>query len=191
MMPSDRHPSDDEFPLPQYERNRGEILLNLSHYNLSYLNLIYQLFDGDLAMVIVLGEISHHNTSDHFNPHALENPRVREIQHERDDWRGLEGCNALSISHATGIPRETVRRKIAELKRRGWLADDGGKGLYLTAACVKHFTESSSRDQLRLFLRASRAIERLLQSPADSGDSGSESPEARRSPRKRKGGSRS
>lgn len=187
MMKSDRHPSDEEFPLQQYERNRGEILLNLSHYNLYYLNLIYQLFDGDLAMVIVLGEISHHNTSDHFNPHALENPRVRELQDEREDWRGLEGCNALSISHATGIPRETVRRKIAELKRRGWLADDGGKGLYLTAACVKHFTESSSRDQLRLFLRASRAIERLLQPPADSGADPSE---ARRTPRKRKGGSK-
>ncbi|MFN5962390.1 MAG: hypothetical protein ACK5CW_12985 [Verrucomicrobiota bacterium] len=126
MMKSDRHPSDDEFPLQQYEGNRGEILLNLSHYNLSYLNLIYQLFDGDLAMVIVLGEISHHNTSGDFNPHALENPRVREIQHEREDWRGLAGCHALSIGHATAIPRETVRRKIAELKRRGWLADDGG-----------------------------------------------------------------
>lgn len=184
MMKSDRHPSDDEFPLQQYERNRGEILLNLSHYNLSYLNLIYQLFDGDLAMVIVLGEISHHNMSDHFNPHALENPRVNDIH----DWRGLEGCNALSISHATGIPRETVRRKITELKRRGWLADDGGKGLYLTAACVRHFTESSSRDQLKLFLRASRAIERLLQDPAGSG---SDSSEARPTPRKRKGGIKS
>lgn len=188
MMKSDRQPSDDAFPLQQYERNRGEILLNLSHYNLSYLNLIYQLFDGDLAMVIVLGEISHHNMSDHFNPHALENPRVKEIEHQREDWRGLEGCNALSISHATGIPRETVRRKINELKRRGWLAEDGGKGLYLTAACVKHFTESSSRDQLELFLRASRAIERLLQPPAVSG---SDSSEARRSPRKRKSGRRS
>lgn len=189
MMKSDHQPSDEEFPLQQYERNRGEILLNLSHYNLSYLNLIYQLFDGDLAMVIVLGEISHHNTSEHFNPHALENPRVREIQEEREDWRGLEGCNALSISHATGIPRETVRRKITELKRRGWLADDGGKGLYLTAACVKHFTENSSRDQLKLFLRASRAIERLLRPPA--GSSGTDSSDGRRAPRKRKVGSKS
>lgn len=190
-MKSALHPPDDEFPLQQYERNRGEILLNLSHYNLSYLNLIYQLFDGDLAMVIVLGEISHHNTSEHFNPHALANPRVREIQDEREDWRGLEGCNALSISHATGIPRETVRRKITELKRRGWLADDGGKGLYLTAACVKHFTESSSREQLKLFLRASRAIERLLLPPEASGRGEADSPEAHQTPRKRKGGSKS
>lgn len=163
---TDETPSDGdkprEFPLEGYLANRGEILLRLSHYHVAYLNLMYRLFDGDMAMVIVLGEISHHNTASHFSVHAEENPGVKEIDHSRDGWRGLEGCNAMSISQVTGIPRETVRRKIAEMKGRGWLADDGGKGLYLTAACVRHFTSTSSEEQLTLFLRAARGIERLL-----------------------------
>ena len=30
-------------------------------------------------------------------------------------------CNALSISEVTGIPRETVRRKLAKLVDLGWI----------------------------------------------------------------------
>ena len=163
---TDETPSDGEkpreFPVEGYLASRGEILLRLSHYHLVYLNQNYRLFEGDMAMVIVLGEISHHNTGRHFSVHAEENPAVREIDHGREDWRELEGCNAMSISQATGIPRETVRRKIAEMKARGWLADDGGKGLYLTGACVRHFTSTASEELLTQFLRAARAIERLL-----------------------------
>ncbi len=36
-----------------------------------------------------------------------------------------EGLNASDIAFASGIPRETVRRKLADLARRGWLVCDG------------------------------------------------------------------
>ena len=35
--------------------------------------------------------------------------------------KSLLPCNALSISDVTGIPRETVRRKLAKLLALGWI----------------------------------------------------------------------
>ena len=50
-------------PPPGYEQHQGEISLRMSHFFMRYLNAIYQEFDGDLALVIVLGEVAHHNVS--------------------------------------------------------------------------------------------------------------------------------
>ena len=35
--------------------------------------------------------------------------------------RRLRPCNALSIAEVTGIPRETVRRKLGKLLDLGWI----------------------------------------------------------------------
>jgi CRP-like cAMP-binding protein len=40
------------------------------------------------------------------------------------------GINIRSIADSTGIPRETVRRKVAELVKAGWLARDGNDVRY-------------------------------------------------------------
>lgn len=37
-----------------------------------------------------------------------------------DAWASLYGVNTKSIADSTGIARETVRRKLRELERRGW-----------------------------------------------------------------------
>lgn len=42
------------------------------------------------------------------------------------------GTNARSIAEALGLPKETVRRKVAELVGAGWIVRENGK-LYLTA----------------------------------------------------------
>mgnify|MGYP001015568525 CR=1 FL=1 len=36
----------------------------------------------------------------------------------------MSACNALSISRSTGIPRETVRRRVEALVKRGWVRRD-------------------------------------------------------------------
>ena len=41
------------------------------------------------------------------------------------------GTNARSIAASTGIPKETVRRKVAELVEAGWIAREGNN-LYFT-----------------------------------------------------------
>ncbi len=151
-----------QIPVSRYEARRGEVLLHMSHFFLGYLNSLYEQFDGDLALVIVLGEISHHNTAKAFSPDELSNDRMQQIQQHGEEWDAMQGCNAYSLSCATRIPRETVRRKIAELKRRGWVEELPGKGLRITPACADHFAPDFSLNILRRMLKAARTIEHVL-----------------------------
>lgn len=154
--------NDLVFSRRRYEARRGEVRLHMSHFFLRYLNDIYQAFDGDLAMAIVLGEISHHNTARFFSPQKTMNAAVSALPGDPASWTGVDGCNAYSMSCATGIPRETVRRKIAELKKRGWVEAVPAQGLRITKACADHFGADYSLRFLNGLLRSSRIIEALL-----------------------------
>ena len=155
------------FSPERYEQRRGEIRLHMSHFFLRYLTDIYQAFEGDLAAAIILGEISHHNTTRFFSPDQESNAVIRELQNEPAFWREMDGCNAYSVSCVTGIPRETVRRKIAAMKQRGWLEEVPQQGLRITQVCADHFGADFSLRFLNGLLRASRHIERLLSEEPD------------------------
>lgn len=73
-------------------------------------------FDGDLDAMLVLLTIS--------------------IGTERDDWRDVlleewrpkgrtRPTNASSIAQATGVPRESVRRKLLAMQAKGWVTRGG------------------------------------------------------------------
>lgn len=160
MKPASEPP--DLFSRQRYEERRGEIRLHMSYFFLKYLTDIYQAFEGDLATTIILGEISHHNTARLFSPQHEANETMHRIQDDPALWRTMEGCNAYSISCATGIPRETVRRKVSVLKKKGWIEDDPGHGLRITKACAEHFGVDYTPRFLNGLLRASRKIEALL-----------------------------
>jgi hypothetical protein len=55
------------------------------------------------------------------------------------------GLNALSIAESSGIPRETVRRKVASLIDAGWIGQDG-RNLHYTPAGYRAM--SPGRDAL-------------------------------------------
>lgn len=163
MKPAE--PTPDLVDKDRYAAHRGEVLLHMSHFFLQYLNDIYRSFDGDLAMAIVLGEISHHNTSRIFSRDATRNPAVARVQGNKSDWSEMTACNAYSVSLSTLIPRETVRRKVAALKKRGWIESVPGEGLRITPACGDHFGPDFSWNLLNGLLRTSGTIERVLSDP--------------------------
>lgn len=85
-------------------------------------------FDGDLDAMLILACIS---------------ASVRS-----EDWQGvLRGVedipmqnvptNALSISQFTGIPRETVRRRVLKLEANGWIRRDKEGNWVPTASAAK------------------------------------------------------
>lgn len=82
-------------------------------------------YDGDLELAIV-GEAVGLNASEPMR-------RNRNFREKFGDYRvmvGVEGqqpTNALSVAAATGMPRETARRKLKLLEKRGILVmTDGG-----------------------------------------------------------------
>lgn len=83
-----------------------------------------QLFDGDIDQAIVSLMVSI-AALDHRR-------RVPEFRNTHGDLRpvvgieGQRGVNAQSIAEETGIPRETVRRKLRELEARGAVVKKDG-----------------------------------------------------------------
>jgi len=123
----------------------------------------YQMFDGDLVMSLVFGEIAHYNVSRVLRNFSSVSERRPEQWIELLRGMGQEQIlpsNALSISEATGIPRETVRRKVRALEQKRWLIREGGNALTLAPEAVQQFQEMSLT-LLHDFLATARVIQEL------------------------------
>lgn len=150
-------------PPPGYEVHQGEISLRMSHFLMRYLNVIYQAFDGDLALVIVLGEIAHHNVSRLYSSQGPLPPFGKTHYDDPELFAHLEPCNAFSLAAATGIPRETVRRKIDQLVKRGWL-DCRADGVRIRREVSRHFRPDFNVRLLQELLEVADELKKVLAS---------------------------
>jgi DNA-binding GntR family transcriptional regulator len=71
-------------------------------------------------------------------------------------------CNPFSLSEATGIPRETVRRKIARLMQLGWLVRWPQSGYTVTAKPLQQFGPSFNVVRLNDFLDTAARLRALV-----------------------------
>ncbi len=151
------------FPLESYDRHQVEISLLMSHFLVGYLRDLYRHFDGDLALVIVLGEIAHHNMAAHF---TVEKGVDREVMDRMDQDEALrsrlQACNAHSLAAATGLPRETIRRKIAHLEKLGWVERAERREVRITPAVARHFQPDFNVHLLSNLLKTADRIQGLL-----------------------------
>ncbi len=134
----------------------------MARFFLRYLNLLYREFEGDLVLPIVLGEIAHHNI---IRLYSLKDDCI-EINKQTVDYpermKLLAPTNAYSISQATGIPRETVRRKIHKLQKKGWVVKNDQGEVTLSETVSDHFTKDLNKKILAELLKASECIRNLL-----------------------------
>lgn len=165
-MKSSPHPSKRSetpvVPIEGYERHQGEISLRMSHFFIRYLNTIYREFDGDLALVIVLGEVAHHNVSHLFSSEGPLPPFGKTSYDDPGLYADLVPCNAFSLASATGIPRETVRRKINQLVKRGWLKRDADGAVRMQPAVGEHFRPDFNLRLLQELLEVSEQLRGIL-----------------------------
>ncbi len=135
----------------------------VSRFTINALRRAYRLFDGDLTLFLVFGEIAQYNMSralQALSPRdAADSSRWKRLMRSLPE-RMITPCNALSISDATGIPRETVRRKVKELERRGWLVREGARSLTLSPRAIEQFGPPG-RAIMDDFRETARVIRRL------------------------------
>lgn len=118
-------------------RCQFDITVQLARFSLHQLHLVYECFEGDIALAIVLGEVALHNVSRFQNIDKALPPGIA-FWDSPDIRKLLLPCNALSISQSTGIPRETVRRKIARLVKLGWMEQNAkGEVIITRSVCLK------------------------------------------------------
>ena len=156
---SNRSSNATSFCLRSYREHEEEIALHMSHFFLDYLKSVYREFEGDLAMVIVLAEIAHHSTSGLFAKHKTGGKAARLPPTEP-----LPSCSAFSLAAATGLPRETVRRKISRLNSLGWIEKAGRAEVRLTSKVAQHFAPEFNVRLLDEFLKTSDRIRGVLAS---------------------------
>lgn len=125
-----------------------------------YLRLLYSTYEGDLLLPFVLGEIGLHNVGQRYEGSASAQPGD-------EQRRRLRPCNALSISTVTGIPRETVRRKVEILVKMGLIERDEAGHLRVTPLALEH-SERHNTKGLELMMDAARRVQ-ALQAASTSG----------------------
>ncbi len=135
----------------------------INRFTTGYLRRAYQVFDGDLAMALVFGEIAQYNISRALRTLMAESKK--KPQHWKQLVKAFElekvaPCNALSISEATGVPRETVRRKVRELEARNWLVREGTNRLSVSPD-VSGQLESFSLEILMEFIATMHLVSDL------------------------------
>ena len=102
------------------------VALLLARHEVRNLRRWFEEFDRDILLPILLGEIALHNIGafeNHREPAATTAAPAAQVPSVTDMplWDGcsFRPCNAYSISAATGLPRETVRRKLERLSAMG------------------------------------------------------------------------
>ena len=156
-------PSDlTKFSLEErYQKHAIAITIVMASFHLRHLSRLHREFDGDLIMPIILGEIGHYNATRFFSSDGYaRNPE--DIPIDLESHPLLKPCNAFSISEATGIPRETVRRKVEKLIAMGWLRRDSCGHLFITDKPRKHFVPEFNFESLKELLYASERVRHIL-----------------------------
>jgi hypothetical protein len=121
------------------------------------MNRTRAMFDGDIDCALILGEIAHYNRQIQFARSHAERVKADEAQDPP-----LSPANIRGISRATGIPRETVRRKVQRLAQQGWLRVGPEWQLFAMPPQSPEF----ERETLIRFLEVSAAVRASLKQDA-------------------------
>jgi hypothetical protein len=144
-------PIDPSTGLPTgFAEHSGAIAILMAGHHLRRLNLLYRAFEGDLLLPIVLGEIALHR----------ERPEGRRRASAVADDRLVYRLSRLGP--ATGIPRESARRKALRLVELGWLEMAGSSCFAFSVCAEEYFGFDYNRQYLDDFLWTAGRLRELL-----------------------------
>lgn len=141
-----------------YASHRDVLSVLLLRFMTSRLRAMYQAYDGDLTLCLVLGEIASRNTERFYDERRGYSGALN-----ANGQRQYLPCNALSISDVTGIPRETVRRKLAKLVELGWI-EKTPEDMYVITDRIGSVFAAFDDSQTYDLMRTSEQIKNVLQS---------------------------
>lgn len=151
----------------------------VGRFMVEHLVRVHRAFEGDIAAAVVLGTIAHYNYRRFYE---------EVVQHSREPMRDLcargehlplmRPCNAMSVSESTGIPRETVRRKIKWLIARGWVRQEGRDRLCVGPTVGTEFAQFDA-EMLEHFNHLLGMLQRARRRTVSDGDANTPAPNGR------------
>jgi len=112
-----------------------------------------RLFNGDLEEMLVCVVLARANLRDELG----------QSTHKKSDASERTALSAARLADLTGIPRETVRRKLKSLENRGWVTRVGRSGWHLTLEGETPVLRAELQDFLRREVRRLVKLVRNLQ----------------------------
>ena len=141
---------------------RIELSYLTGRFMTEHLVRVNRAFDGDLTAAIVLATIAQHSVQRFYEEVARDSTQgFDELVASGEHVPHLRPCNTHSVSAATGIPRETVRRKVKLLQDKGWITVGERRQLAVAAGIAEHFADFD-RETIRRFEETARAVLRLI-----------------------------
>lgn len=143
------------------------LALELGRFAARHLLRLRPIFDDDLVLPLLLGEVSSYTFSALLRSRDVDLSVVDAAFGGDPDERArlfgrlLRPCNAHSLALATGVPETTVRRKLAELVRRGWLHQPDPHG-YLTRPALARVFADINLETARDFLETGARLRAQL-----------------------------
>lgn len=139
---------DPAFDRKRYAKHELQFAVILGQYHARHARMLFDLYHGDLLLPMILGEVAFRNVSGVIGE---QDAFAHGIEDELDALHlpgRLKPCNASSIALSTGIPRETVRRKLAILERDGHIMREEGGFVLTTKPRAKTLPEMGYKDFL-------------------------------------------
>jgi hypothetical protein len=135
---------------------RIELSFLIGTFVTNHLVRVQKAFDGDLAAALVMATIANRNMQRYYTDVAGRSEEgLDKLIESGSHMAHLRHCNAYSVSSATGIPRETVRRKVKWLAAKGWITVGERGELTITAGISETFAEFD-RETIEGFLATAR-----------------------------------
>lgn len=101
----------------------SNLKFKISEYSLDYLLNLYKITDGDIELYIVLNVIDYYTSKQQLQKH-IDSTLPGNLP------QAIKRLNTTTLSKISGIPRETVRRKINRLIELGFVQLSGKKYEY-------------------------------------------------------------
>jgi hypothetical protein len=119
------------------------------------------LVDGDFEALIVWGVLAHQNVAHLMPPGSVPNAVLNDIGHIEGVADRLRPMLLRDLAAITGIPRETVRRKLARLVTQGYVERDGRAWVVSLSRLEPDLREHSRETVWRLVAAADEVMTAL------------------------------
>ncbi len=156
------------FSEKNYQLHMRQISALMAQYHLDYLRSLFEEFDGDLDLPLILGEVARRNIScllrdSRFYPDGIDPQLI--LANKNGEYLP---CSAMSVSLATRLPRETVRRKLNKLVQNGFLEKMPDRSFVITPKLMDSFAQNLNKNLLAELLAISAKISLLLNNSHES-----------------------
>jgi hypothetical protein len=136
-----------------FAEHRGAIAILMAGHTLRRLNTAHRAFGGDLLLALLLTEIAVQVRTTDAAFRAGD-------EHQAEQGRPV--YRLARLSSTSGLPRESVRRKVLRLLELGWLEPAGTARVRLSVRAQEYFSFEHNRHVLYDFLWTTDRLYEIL-----------------------------